>query len=189
MLRSRGIEATGVDAVMSAVGLTAGGFYSHFRSKDALVAEAIEVAGAQAARRWHGGLDELEGRTYARALLDRYLSIEHRDDRAGGCILPTLGGEMPRAKRSSRRRFEERLRLLLDHIAEKLNAKARPAGARFTSSSSSARREALIATVALAVGGLVLSRAVPDREFANEILNASRSGAGRLLGLGTERRA
>src|SRR5687767_2149684 len=68
LLRSRGIDGTGVDAVMSAVGLTAGGFYAHFRSKDELVADAIEAAGAQAARRWHGGLEALEGRAYARAL-------------------------------------------------------------------------------------------------------------------------
>jgi TetR/AcrR family transcriptional repressor of nem operon len=173
LLRSRGIDGTGVDAVMSAVGLTAGGFYAHFRSKDALVADAIEVAGAQAARRWHGGLEALEGRAYARALLDRYLSTAHRNDRAHGCILPALGAEMPRARRSSRRRFEQRLVFLLDHLSERLAVK----GGRGVS------RDEVIASVALSVGGLVLSRAVTDRALADQILEASRKGAGRLLGL------
>jgi TetR/AcrR family transcriptional regulator, transcriptional repressor for nem operon len=173
LLRSRGIDGTGVDAVMSAVGLTAGGFYAHFRSKDALVADAIEAAGAQAARRWHGGLEALEGRAYARALLDRYLSTEHRDDRAGGCILPALGAEMPRARRSSRRRFEQRLLFLLDHMTERLAMK----------DARGVNRDEVIASVALSVGGLVLSRAVTDRALADQILSASRKGAGRLLGL------
>jgi TetR/AcrR family transcriptional repressor of nem operon len=173
LLRSRGIDGTGVDAVMSAVGLTAGGFYAHFRSKDALVADAIEAAGDQAARRWHGGLEALEGRAYARALLDRYLSTEHRNDRAGGCILPALGAEMPRARRSSRRRFEQRLVFLLDHLSERLALK----GVR------AVNREEVIASVALSVGGLMLSRAVTDRALADQILSASRKGAGRLLGL------
>jgi TetR/AcrR family transcriptional repressor of nem operon len=173
LLRSRGIDGTGVDAVMSAVGLTAGGFYAHFRSKDALVADAIEAAGAQAARRWHDGLEALEGRAYARALLDRYLSTEHRDDRAGGCILPALGAEMPRARRSSRRRFEQRLLFLLDHMSERLAVK----------DARGVNRDEVIASVALSVGGLVLSRAVTDRALADQILSASRKGAGRLLGL------
>jgi len=177
LLRTRGIDGTGVDAVMSAVGLTAGGFYAHFRSKDALVADAIEVAGDEAARRWHGGLEGLWGRDYARALLERYLSTEHRDDRARGCILPTLGAEMPRAKRTSRRRFEQRLLRLVDHMGERLRAQNE------SSATPLPGRDEVLATIALSVGGLVLSRAVPDRLFADEILEASRRGAARLLGI------
>jgi TetR/AcrR family transcriptional repressor of nem operon len=164
---------------MSAVGLTAGGFYAHFRSKDALVADAIDEAGEQAAQRWHRGLEGLRGRTYARALLGRYLSPEHRDDRAGGCILPSLGAEMPRAKRSGRRRFEQRLVAMIEHVGERMQP---PVLARHEPEAA-VRREDVIATIALSVGGLVLSRAVLDQVLSDEILSASRRAAARLLGV------
>lgn len=173
LLRSRGIDGTGVDAVMARAGLTAGGFYSHFRSKNALISAALETAAEQSARRWYGPLSGLRGRAFGRALLARYLSPEHRDDRAGGCILPSLGAEMPRATRKSRQHFEQRLRGLCTQVEAGFGS-AHPVG-----------REAILAGLALSVGGLVLSRAVVDRAFADELLAAARKGAAQLFGLST----
>jgi TetR/AcrR family transcriptional repressor of nem operon len=170
LFRKRGIEPTGVDGVMSAVGLTAGGFYSHFRSKDALVAEAIDTAGDRSYARWFSGFDHLRGRAFARAMLTRYLSAEHRDDRAEGCLLPTLGPEMARESRPSRRRFERRLEGMIAHVGERTSELA-------------LGRDRLIAAIALSVGALVLSRAVVDRRLSDDILTASRRHALRLLGI------
>jgi len=177
LIRLQGIEETGVDAVMKAAGLTAGGFYAHFRSKDALVTDAVDRAGQMSFRRWFSGLEALHGRAFARELVARYLSTEHRGDREHGCILPTLGSDMARAKRPTRKRFEQRLAGLLELIA------------RHTEGEPGVHREQILATVALSIGGVVLSRAVNDRALSDEILKASRSGAHALLGLTPRRGA
>jgi hypothetical protein len=79
---------------------------------------------------------------------------------------------MPRETRNNRRRFERWLEAMLGHIVER------------TGGELSATRGDLVAAVALSVGGVVLSRAVTNRAFSNEILSASRRGAEQLLGLG-----
>jgi TetR/AcrR family transcriptional repressor of nem operon len=170
LFRKRGIEPTGVDDVMSAVGLTAGGFYAHFRSKDALVSDAVDTAAERSYARWFSSFEQLRGRAFARALVTRYLSAEHRDERAEGCLLPTLGPEMPRGSRPSRRRFERRLEGMIAHVGER-------------TSELGLGRDRVIAAIALSVGAVVLSRAVVERRFSDEILAASRRNALRLLGV------
>ena len=170
LFRRDGIDATGVDAVMAAAGLTAGGFYSHFRSKEALVAEAVDAAAARARERWYGQVDHLTGRAWAKALIALYLSESHRDDRSQGCILPGLSVDVSRSSRPTRRHFEARLRGLLAHFEARLEG-ALPA-----------ERADIVGAVALSVGGIVLSRAVLDRALSAEILAASRRSADRLLG-------
>lgn len=170
LFRRDGIDATGVDAVMAAAGLTPGGFYAHFRSKQALVAEAVDTAADRARERWYGQVDHLSGRAWARALLRLYLSEPHRDDRAQGCILPSLSVDVSRSTRPARRHFEARVRGLIEHFAARIEG-ALPA-----------ERADVIGAVALAMGGVVLSRAVLDRKLSAEILGASRRSADRLLG-------
>jgi TetR/AcrR family transcriptional repressor of nem operon len=171
LFRGRGISATGIDRVMRQAGLTAGGFYAHFRSKDELVAETVATA-AQAARdRWYGRFDELRGRAWAAALVSTYLSAAHRDDRAGGCILPSLGGEIPQSGRPARLRFEARLRGMFDLFALRSQGEL------------PVERADYVAALALCVGGLLLSRAVVSPALSLEILGASRTRAERLLGL------
>src|SRR6187402_1324858 len=94
LFRGQGIDATGVDRVMARAGFTAGGFYAHFRSKERLVADAVDVAAEASRQRWYGRFDALRGRAWAQALIQTYLSDEHRDDRAHGCILPSLSAEI-----------------------------------------------------------------------------------------------
>jgi TetR/AcrR family transcriptional repressor of nem operon len=174
LFRSDGIAETGVDRVMARAGLTSGGFYAHFPSKDALVAEAVD-AGANASRdRWYGRFDHLAGRAWAEALISTYLSDEHRDDRASGCILPSLGGEIGRARRPSRVRFERRVRGMFDFIEAR------------TQGELPAERAAIVAALSACVGGLLLSRAVVTPALSREILEGARAGARRLLGLTPE---
>ena len=169
LFRRQGIAATGVDSVMAAAGLTAGGFYAHFRSKDALVAAAVETAGEQAVERWLVPLRGLRGSAWAHAFLESYLSQEHSDDRAAGCLIPSLAADVARSGTPARLRFERRLRGFFDGVLER------------TGKSTSAERERAIAALALCVGGVLLSRVVIDRALSGEILAACRASAKPLL--------
>ncbi|HEY3493173.1 MAG TPA: helix-turn-helix domain-containing protein [Polyangiaceae bacterium] len=171
LFRRNGIAATGVDRVMARAGFTAGGFYGHFASKDGLVAAAVDAAAVESSQRWYGRFDELRGRAWATALVETYLSTEHRDDRSGGCILPSLGGEIARSGGPARLRFERRLRGLFDFAALRSQGEL------------PAEREEFVAAIALCVGGLLLSRAVKTPALSREILAAARAGALRLLGV------
>jgi AcrR family transcriptional regulator len=89
-LRKDGIEGTGLVPLMKALGLTHGGFYAHFDSKDALVQAALEAAATQALDKWRGA----KAPAQLRALIDDYLSAQHRDQPGRGCALPTLAAEL-----------------------------------------------------------------------------------------------
>jgi TetR/AcrR family transcriptional repressor of nem operon len=177
LFRARGIAATGVDRVMARAGLTAGAFYAHFRSKDALVASAVDAAAAASRERWYGRFDELRGEAWARAFVETYLSEGHRDDRSGGCILPSLGAEVGHAGRPVRQRFEQRLRGMLDFVDAQAHGGV------------SAERPDVIAAIATCVGGLLLARAVPSSELSTAILKSAEAGAKKLLGLEPEKPA
>ena len=175
LFRRRGIAATGLDSVMGAAGLTAGAFYVHFRSKDALIAAAVAKAGERAQERWLTPLEGLAGRAWARAFLARYLSEEHRDDLESGCSVPSLASEIVRSGTPARRPFEQRLRGFFDLVAA------------HTGAGDAAGRERAVAAIALSVGGVLLSRVVLDRKLSSEILTACRTGAERLLELDAAR--
>src|ERR1041385_8508120 len=93
LFRERGYDGAGVDAIMNEVGLTAGGFYSHFASKEALFAEALGTALAEGKTRSAAlaGMNPLE------AMIKSYLSRAHRDGIATGCPLPALTPDVARS--------------------------------------------------------------------------------------------
>jgi TetR/AcrR family transcriptional repressor of nem operon len=106
-----------------------------------------------------------------RALFESYLGRAHRDDTAGGCILPSLGVEVGRQPAEVRRHFSRRLAGMVAAIEERARGDL-PLG-----------RDRVLAAVSLAVGAVVLSRAVPEASFQNEILKAAHRGAEELVGL------
>jgi TetR/AcrR family transcriptional regulator, transcriptional repressor for nem operon len=154
LFREKGFEGVGVDAIMEDAGLTHGGFYRHFRSKEDLAAEAVGCGFAAAVERQkaHASL---------RDLVSAYLSAAHRDDLGGGCVLAALGGDIVRQGPKVRRRLTDYVRQTIGLIA------GRRAGA--------ARRQQAIATLTILVGALVLARAVDDSALSDEILAAARS--------------
>ena len=162
--RDKGIEGVGVADLMAQAGLTHGGFYAHFASKDALVEEAcrhgigatIETLDFRARNAPPG--DGL--RTIVRA----YLSRSHRDDRAGGCIMPSLAGEIARHGPATRHAVTDQLRALADVIARQL-----PAG------DPAARQRRALAVAASLVGAIALARAVDDPALSDAILDATRA--------------
>src|SRR5690348_2802380 len=94
ILRTRGIAGARVADVMAGAGLTVGGFYAHFASKDALVDDVLRVAGARLRERLFGGLEGKDADDRAEIVLKRYLSAAHRDDVANGCPFPAVVGEV-----------------------------------------------------------------------------------------------
>jgi TetR/AcrR family transcriptional repressor of nem operon len=164
--RKEKTRAAGVDDVMGAAGLTAGGFYGHFPSTGALLAEALRVSLESVRDRPFSELQSLDGAEWPHAAVGRYLSRSHRDDPATGCPLPALAGEVSREGPLPRRALEEYLRGFVAELAPRTPA-----------SPNLGPEDRVLATVALLTGALMLSRAVQDRELSDRILSVARRRA------------
>src|SRR5271166_4690014 len=105
VFRRQGYHAAGVDKVMEEAGLTAGGFYAHFDSKEALLAEALTCAAAGISHRRDIGLAGLPGDEWLDAFLGRYLSMAHRREIEDGCPLTALVSEVARAAKPVQQSF------------------------------------------------------------------------------------
>lgn len=173
-IRAKGPEGIGVAGIMARAGLTHGGFYAHFKSKDALVAEAIGTMFEDAGTRFDtvtGGKEE--PREALRAYVDFYLSRGHRDARERGCPLPSLSGEIARLDAGTRERFGKGIALLTGRFAEKLE--------RLGATDPAADAGALVAEM---VGAVALSRAVADPAQSDAILEGARKSVIGRFGLG-----
>jgi len=179
-IRAEGPHRIAVAGVMAKAGLTHGGFYAHFESKDDLVAAAIDTMFGEAKSRFSRETAESGGPVSPQDKLiryiDFYLSAGHRDARTTGCPLPTLAADLPRLAPASRERYGQGVASLTALIAESLRALG------------SGEAEALAGSaLAEMVGALSLSRAVADPEQSDLILDASRTALKRRLGLETSR--
>jgi len=159
LFRARGITSTGIDAVMSAVGLTAGGFYAHFSSKRSLVADVVRKAFAEGAARLAS--DEREPAAWVADVLRRYVNRGHRDRPDEGCPLSTMLSELPQVA--------DVVRPILDAEVGRYVAlfEARLSGAAATSP-----RQRALATVAMMVGAVALARALGPTPLSDELLAA-----------------
>lgn len=171
-IREEGPHRLGVAGVMARAGLTHGGFYAHFPSKEAFVAEAV-------AHMFRGGptskLEQIRGQPPRQALtdyIDFYLSPEHRDMRTGGCPLPYLAGDAPRLNEASRERYARGVARVTGVIADHLAALGRDHPEDEAGSA-----------LAEMVGALTLARAEPDPLRSDTILERSRKHLKRRLGL------
>jgi TetR/AcrR family transcriptional repressor of nem operon len=162
LFRSRGFGGVGVADIMKAADLTHGGFYSHFASKDDLIAQASARAMARAATNWRKVVAESPDDPYT-ALLEHYLSQRHRDDPGHGCAFAALSGDAARCRKPVRDAFAQGLEPLIDILTRVTS------GQRKT-----ARRRKAIAALAELVGALVLARAVGDAALSDELLDAAR---------------
>lgn len=163
LFRRRGYVATGVDRVMGSVKLTAGSFYTHFRSKKDLLAHALDAAFEQSRKNWPEELERLHGRSWLHELASFYLSAGHRDTAECGCPMPSLTPEIHRVGGKAQAVFQRRLQGLVGEIAK-----------QFETGSPAKGRKSAIASIALCVGGVQLARVVMDEKLSNEILEACR---------------
>ncbi|MGF6710946.1 TetR/AcrR family transcriptional repressor of nem operon [Luteibacter sp. W1I16] len=164
--RADGIDAVGVVSLMGEVGLTQGGFYNHFGSKEDLVRESVAMAAASAVERLGARVAASRGESY-RALVNSYLSAEHRDAPEAGCVAAALSAEMARRPAATRAAFTEGYAEMVELIVSTLPDSIR--GKR--------RRTLAMAVFASLVGSLSLSRAVADPALSDEILTLGRQSA------------
>jgi TetR/AcrR family transcriptional regulator, transcriptional repressor for nem operon len=158
LFRQHGIDAVGVDAIMHAAGLTHGGFYGHFPSKEALVAEVASVSLARSAARWDRIAREDPPEVALRCIVGPYLDPARVAEAERGCVLTTLGPEVAR-RAEARPGLTASGRVMADALGRCL-----PGGDG---------AQALVALSTM-VGAVVLARLVDSPELAEEILAAAR---------------
>jgi TetR/AcrR family transcriptional regulator, transcriptional repressor for nem operon len=172
-LRLHGPEGIGVNKIMAQAGLTRGGFYAHFGSRDMLVAEAIDAV-----------FEDVKGRFFDRApagtdphvelndIISGYVSPKHRDMREQGCPLPILSADMARMEPQSRERFGTGVANAITKLAELLARIGVPDAH-------------MAATAALSemVGALALSRSVADPAQSDDLLKQVRKNLRQRFGL------
>jgi len=154
LFREHGLDGIGVADLMKSAGLTHGGFYGHFSSKEELMARACARALERAAQRW-------SARTLPE-LVQSYLSRRHIENPGTGCALATLGSEIPRQGPVVRRAVTEGLSEMFEVLAGRVPGR-----------SARARRKKALAVYSSLLGALVLARAVDDPKLAEEILDAA----------------
>ena len=150
--RAHGFDGIGVADLMKAAGLTHGGFYNNFESKDALAVEAMTQVFAETTARMRE--HALASDNPLRAALELYLSPEHRDAPALGCAIAALSQDAARGSPALHRAFETGVEAYLQLIVELAHV-------------SRSKAMAIYATM---VGALTLSRTVADRTLSDEIL-------------------
>ena len=154
LFRKSGIDGTGIDSVMKKSGLTAGGFYAHFKSKENLVVDVVDTALSQAAGRLRAAALETPADP-ARGLLDLYLSAKHRDNTASGCAIVALSTDLARRSPAVAEKIGEYLERWIGFFMRNGYTRAQA-----------------VQQVALAVGALSLARMVKGQELSYEFLKA-----------------
>ena len=162
LFREHGVQGIGVADLMKSVGLSHGGFYGQFHSKEELVAEACTVAFDRAVEKWKRTAAAHPDHA-ARAIADFYLSPDHRDHPGGGCVAAALAADMPRQGATARRAFTQGVCDLVDVMANEREERM-----------AKTRRRKALATFSAMLGAIVLARAVDDPELSDEILRAVR---------------
>lgn len=162
LFRERGFDGIGIADLMQAAGLTHGGFYKQFASKEDLIRAACEHAMTENLSFWREKLGNGESHGDLMNFVRAYLSSTHREQPEHGCFLSTLASEAPRHEEAVRHVFVETIEAYCTLLSPLL------AGGRGTSD-----RDAALATLSQMVGALSLARAVPDQKLASEILEAS----------------
>ena len=160
LFRERGFEGIGVADLMKEAGLTHGGFYGHFSSKENLIAEASARALTGSLALW-SRLAERAPRDPLSAIAGVYLTSKHRDNPGAGCLLAALGPDVSRQAPAVRRAVTDYVRSACDLLAKLVPR-----------TSKAARRQKAITTYATLVGAMIMARAVDDRALSQEILDA-----------------
>src|SRR5512140_505433 len=163
LFRERGFDGVGLKDIMHAIGMTHGGFYRHFASKDALATEAVAAASDETLIGHRALAARLGPGDAFRTFIEGYLSPEHVAHPERGCPLAALAAEGGRQPSQTRKAFTSAIAATLSALETVL-----PRGP--------ARRRRALQTLASIVGAVVLARATADPELAKEILDSVRAG-------------
>ena len=163
LYREHGFTGIGVAEIMKTAGLTHGGFYGQFGSKEALMSEVSERALAGSCELWTQVAEQAPDNPLG-AFAAKYLSPAHRDNPGAGCLLAALSSDIARSAGPVRQAISAGMARLVDLFAAAMSGR-----------SKAVRREKALAAYAAMVGALVLSRATDDAELSEEILTAVRN--------------
>src|SRR6201991_1515249 len=119
-LREKGAHGVGVADLMKEAGLTHGGFYAHFDSREALLIEAFAYAMDRSMEHWRKTAEQTSPEKRLSMIVDSYLTTTHRDDPGRGCAVPTLGAEIARESPKTRKAFAAKLEQMIDMVAEQM---------------------------------------------------------------------
>ena len=169
-----GFESVTIEMIMKAAGLTRGGFYNHFESKERLYSEAVSsfLMGRGAEWREAAGVDpERPGVIMARRMIASYLSSEHLGDLEGQCPMIALSSDVARSSPEVQSSYEALLRSMVGLFEGSLQRRRRRT------------REKALSLAALCVGGMILARTLPSSELASEVRAAAQAAALRITRL------
>jgi len=164
-IRKHGYEGVGVAEVMKEAGLTHGGFYAHFDSRDALLAAAVDQAGAESTENLSRAVAAAKPGEELMALVDTYLDERHvtAAEHGLGCAIAAAGSEVPRQQAEVRRAAARRIKDLIGFVER-----------QFPEWGKSAAHEKAMGVVASMVGALMLARAVDDPQLSKAIRKSAR---------------
>jgi TetR/AcrR family transcriptional repressor of nem operon len=171
-VRARGPDGVSVAEVMAEAGLTHGGFYAHFKSKDALIAAAIEAAFENRRVFFRNQPEADDAPAFLDRFVDSYVSQIHRDRPERGCPVATLSSDIPRQGEAARAAFDAGVKSLIQTLASRLTVGAPQ------------DRDALAGSLVTEMAGAVaLARAVSDPELSDRLLEQSRRSVKARMGL------
>jgi AcrR family transcriptional regulator len=164
-IRKHGYEGVGVADVMKEAGLTHGGFYAHFESRAALLAAAVDQAGAESAENLNRALAKAKPGEELMALVDTYLDERHvaAPEHGLGCAIAAAGSEVPRQEAEVRRAASRRIKDLIGLVERQLPEWGKAAA-----------HDKAMGVVASLVGALMLARAVDDPQLSKAIRKSAR---------------
>lgn len=161
-IRRSGYDGTGVADIMKEAGLTHGAFYAHFESREAMLVEAIDRAGAQANAVAASAIATVPPEQALQTMLQVYLSKQHLNSIETGCPISALGSEMPRQSAEVRHAATLRIKEMIDLVARQFPDWGQPAA-----------HERALVTVSTMVGTLILARAVDDAALSEALCSST----------------
>lgn len=164
LVRERGIGGARVADVMQGAGLTVGGFYAHFASKEALIDATLKRTAQKLRESLFARLDEKPEGDRAEVVMKRYLSAAHRDDIESGCPFPAVVGEVGTTAQAHR-----------DTLAEEIEKMAGELDVYLPAFTGLKRRDRVLGLLALMYGGLSLARALRGTPLSDELIRACRA--------------
>ena len=172
VIRQHGPDRVAVSGIMAEAGLTHGGFYAHFASKDDLLVQAIGQMFQELAATFTATVEGQPPQEALRRYINFYLSASHRDRRDTGCPLPAMSADLPRMNDDARGAYAAGIAGITRLLADLLSQAGRP------------EPEALAASIlSEMVGAVALARSIPDRDQSDTILRASRHAVRARVGL------
>ena len=160
LFRERGFDGIGVADLMKAAGLTHGGFYGHFASKEDLAAEASDRALKELLQYWSAVIEKAPDEAFS-TIVNRYVSEGHRDAPGRGCLVAALGSDLGRQARPVRRVVTDGINAFIGQLMQLVPGK-----------SKAARRRQALTDFAAMVGAVTIARAVDDPALSKDVLDA-----------------